>query len=51
MSKCTSGWLTKQGGFVKAWKLQWFVLNGLSIDCYTKENGVKKGSIDINQVK
>uniref|UniRef100_A0A7R9VEP3 PH domain-containing protein n=1 Tax=Chlamydomonas euryale TaxID=1486919 RepID=A0A7R9VEP3_9CHLO len=48
-----SGWLTKQGDYIKTWRRRWFVLKDGKIfwfinDCVTQES-VPRGVIDVNK--
>jgi hypothetical protein len=47
-----SGYLSKKGekGFVKLWKKRFFIMDSKEIVYYTKENGIKKGSIKISEI-
>lgn len=47
----STGWLTKQGGFIKSWKRRYFVLNERVLTYYDKVDGAKKGIVDLTQAK
>ncbi|EAY12892.1 AGC family protein kinase [Trichomonas vaginalis G3] len=44
-----TGWLTKQGGFIKSWRKRWFVLLGRTLYYYTEPGKKESGRIFVDQ--